>query len=191
MGLAGVLSRSALVSCTSGSIWFVASWSDSVSCSRSGACWYDAAAARQHSRHVSPSGEACLSQIKILISTVSTCSRVEGRAQPAVVQGVWGRECGLALHTLPMTVKEVAETAARQRNAKYDMAVPGGGHGAQSRDSCVCAGEGSSRDSPSTHETESAAIAAGVNCSTAPFRKISLSVANVSAVSRIEATRLV
>ena len=60
-----------------------------------------------------------------------------------------------------------------------------------SQETLVSASEGSSRDSPSTHETESAAIAAGVNCSTAPFRKISLSVANVSAVSRIEATRLV
>ena len=28
------------------------------------------------------------------------------------------------LHTLPMTVKEVAETAERQRKAKYDIAVP-------------------------------------------------------------------
>ena len=28
------------------------------------------------------------------------------------------------LHTLPMTVNEVAETAARHRKAKYDMATP-------------------------------------------------------------------
>ena len=28
------------------------------------------------------------------------------------------------LHTLPMTVKLVADTAARQRKAKYDIATP-------------------------------------------------------------------
>ena len=49
---------------------------------------------------LTPSGDACLSQIEMLIKTVRI------------------------LQTLPTTVKDVAETAARQRKAKYDIATP-------------------------------------------------------------------
>ena len=45
-------------------------------------------------RNAMPTGDACLSQIEMLMSTVTI------------------------LHTLPMTVNDVAETAARQRKAK-------------------------------------------------------------------------
>lgn len=58
------------------------------------ACWYAAAPTRQRSKNPMPTADACLSHMRMLMSTVRI------------------------LQTLPMTVKEVAETEARQRKAK-------------------------------------------------------------------------